>query len=412
MNIRAVTGNIDELRELLADLDELESSLQKRFNRQLFRRIRRLTGSQSEWAALANVSQATIGNWERGYTVPTKQYRYALRLATERVKQQVSQAFSDSQGVLGRRIDVIAANQSLNRSILRAALTDFDFDAINAKIIPIPFEGDFDEELLAEIAEDRANLLSSLSTQAEMIIESIGHTANLSEKKLLRVFEEYAKQCSDESPNPRLLNRLGTTIARIANTDDFRDAVNDVDIESVDGFNRDHLELMRLYFKEALAKAQEIDGAEVFADPSDIDGEEFKAVADIMERSTSDDGNRFIDSSIPTLLREISNEIRELNDSILLTADERRVAIFERRKFEAFKNGSVYVGRFVFFSALLASVAVPGVPEIMGALSLMVALAEGVAPGSIRSRYERLREKFQALPKLPEIDDQEQDKEK
>lgn len=403
MNIRAVAGNIDELRELLADLDELESSLEKRFNRQLFRRIRRLTGSQNDWADISGVSQATIGNWERGYTVPTKHYRRSLMRATVLMKRYVSEAFSDRQGTLGRKIDLVAANQTLNRSILRAALTDFDFDPVQSKIIPVPFEGDFDEELLAEIAEDRSNLIDSLKTQSLIIIDSISDNANLQERKIVRLFEEYKKQCGSGSPNPRLLNRLGTTISRTANSDDFRDAANCIDIESVDGFSQDHIELMRLYFKEALARAQEVDSTEVFGETVEIDGDDFRSVAEIMETSQSENGEAFVDSSIPTLLRDIASEIRDLNESIALTSDPQRVAIFERRKNEAFKNGGVYVGRFVFFGALLASVSIPGIPEIMTALSLMVGLTEGVAPGTIRARYEKLREKFQALPALPEI---------
>jgi hypothetical protein len=121
-----------------------------------------------------------------------------------------------------------------------------------------------------------------------------------------------------------------------------------------------------------------------------------------MEQARTESGEIFVDSSIPTLLKDIASEIRDLNDAITLTNDERRADVFQRRKHEAFKNGGVYVGRFVFFGALLASVAVPGVAEIMTALSLIIAVSEGAAPGTIRDQYERLRQKFPALPALPE----------
>jgi DNA-binding transcriptional regulator YiaG len=405
-------GKIDELREILSDLDELETNLEKRFNRQLFRRIRRLTGSQSDWAELSGVSQATIGNWERGYTVPNKFYRKRLANAAHDTKHHVTSLFSDRQGTLGRRLDVVATNQTLNKSILRAALTDFDFDPTHAKIVPVPFEGDFDDELLAEIAEDRKNLIESLQMQARIIMESVSDTSNVSEQKIVRLFQEYERQCSSEAPNPRLLNRLGTTISRTINSDEFRDAASDIDIESADGFSRDHIELMRLYFKEALAKAQELDTTDVVGKNSEITGEEFSHIAKIMEDARLSSGDAFIEPQIPTLLKDIASEIRDLNESIALTSDPRRVEIFERRKNEAFKNGGVYVGRFVFFGALLASVSVTGIPEILTALSLMIGLTESLAPGAIRERYERLRTKFQALPALPEAKENETDEHK
>lgn len=183
---------------------------------------------------------------------------------------------------------------------------------------------------------------------------------------------------------------------------DFRASVNTVDIELIDGFARDHLELMRLYFKEALARAQEVDAAGAVEDVRGVTGEEFSQVADLMEKAALPSGEAIVDASIPIILRDIAGEIRDIDDSILLSGDSRRAEVFVRRKSEAFKNGGIYVGRFVFFTALLSSIALPGMPEIMTALSLMVGLTESFAPGSIRGRYEKLRRQFQALPALPE----------
>ncbi|MGB3795415.1 MAG: hypothetical protein WA957_03830 [Alteraurantiacibacter sp.] len=399
MAMMPVSGSLDEFREIVADLEDLEGSLNKRFNRQLFRRVRRMTGSQSEWGLLAGVSQVTIGNWERGYTVPSRSYRRGLISACRAMKDKISKAFSNQQSSL--RINPLHANRELNRSILTAALTDFDFDQVRRQVIPVPFDGDFDDELAAEIAEDRANLLNSLAAQADLLVASINDGSNLQEQKIVRIVTRYAEETRSTSPNPRLLNRLGTTISRTGNSDDFRGAMNDIDAETLDGFGRDHIELMRLYFKEALAQAQELDGAGTIDEPGDITGEEFLQVASMMEDAVTTDGEPFVEASIPLLLRDIAREVQDMNENILLTSDDRRIEIFNRRKSEAFKNGGVYVGRFVFFAALLGSVAVPGVPAIMTALSLMVGLTEGFAPGTIRARYERLREKFRALPALP-----------
>ncbi|WP_375261396.1 hypothetical protein [Palleronia sp.] len=397
----------DELREVLADFDQFKDVLPKRFNRLLFRRLRRLTGTQADWGQIIGVSQTTVGNWERGYTVPNRYYRRHIVRACEEMEARLASAYSDPQYELGHRIDPVATSRDLDHSILRAALTDFDYDSINQRIIPVPFQGDFDDDLAAEIAEDRTNLLESLARQAEFIKESLTEDSNLSERRLVRLLEQYAGEVKAEAPNPRLLNRFGSTISRVANSDDFRGIVNDIDLESIDGFTRDHLELMRLYFKEALSRAQEIDGSEVLND-AEVGDAEFRDIARIMEGATTASDARFVDPSIPTLLRDIATEIRDLNEAIVLTSDDRRANIFRRRRLEAFKNGGVYVGRFVFFGALLASVSVPGVVEIMGALSLIVAVTEGAAPGTIRDQYEKLREKFPALPSLPErVDENE-----
>jgi hypothetical protein len=261
--------------------------------------------------------------------------------------------------------------------------------------------GDTERTAPEEIAEDRENLLRSLSSFARVIIESIGDGANINEVKFVRFLESYADEADSDFPNPRLLNRLGTTISRISNSDDFQNAANAWDAEAVEGFNRDHIELMRLYFREALAKAQEIDAAEVKEVVNESDGAELREVADLMDTAETDSGEKIVDPAIPTLLRDIAGEIRDLDEAARFTADPNRRAIFNRRKSEAFKNGSVYVGRFVFFSALVSSLAIPGVGEIVGTLAAIVGLTEYVAPGTIRQQYDRLREKFPALPALP-----------
>lgn len=395
----------DAFREAIAELGELEETLLRRFNRIQFRRVRNLTATQSEWAELAGVSSATIGHWERGYRVPTRASRIKLRVACVKIKAQITDSIAARQQSLRSRhiIDPVEASVRLDHSILRAALTDFDFNEVSRRVVPVPFVGDFDSDLVEEIAEDRRNLLRSLSEQGRIIAESLKDESNISEHKLVRLLGSYVNECIREVPNARLLHRFGTTISRAINNDDFRGAANSIDTDALDGFARDHLELMRLYFKEALAHAQEVDATGTVQEIADATGEEFFEVAAIMDKARTESGDVFVDPAIPTLLRDIGSEIRDMDENILLSSDERRRAVYQRRKGEAFKNGGVYVGRFVFFAALISSVSVAGAPEIMTALSLMVGLAEAVAPGSIRLKYERLREKFQALPPLPEV---------
>jgi len=388
-----------ELRELLAELDELHSSLPTRFNRALFGRVRRQTGSQSDWAGLTGVTQSTIGNWERGYTSPNRTYRKDLQRATVSMRGFFVQRYIGSRREPS--IDIVITERRLRNSILRAALTDFDYDIGAGKIVPVPFAGDLDDTQVNEIIQDRQNLIESLREQSKIIRESISDTANINERKFLTYLQGYERECNSAVPNPRLLNRLGSLINRGTNNEDVRLALNSWDSESIDGFNRDHIELMRLYFREALARAQEIDGSEVSDVVRVSDGVEFREVAAIMESAITSEGAKIIDQSIPTLLKDIANEVRDLSDAATFTTDERRQEVLQRRKNEAFKNGSVYVGRFVFFTALVSSLALPGAVEVLGVLGTIVGIAEAFSPGTIRSHYEKLREKFPALPNLP-----------
>lgn len=399
-----VNKSLEDFRDLLSDLDTFIEQMPGRFNRTLFKRVRRQTGTQSEWADAANVSQATIGNWERGYTPPQGQYRYQLRQAAIAMRDGLIGKFGRGrQGFGGSQppIDIAKTDQGLRNTILRAALTDFNFNPITAKIVAVPFESDYQRDAPEVLEEDRQNLLESLAKFAELIVESISDQANINDQKFSRYVKSYAEEARSEIPNARLLNRLGATISRITNSDDFRDAVNTWDAEAVDGFNRDHVELMRLYFREALAKAQEVDAAGIDDVATVNDGAEFRSVAELMEAAVTESGAAIVEDDIPILLRDIANEVRDLDEAEKFTGDPERRRIFQRRKSEAFKNGGIYVGRFVFFSALISSLALPGVPEIVGTIASIVGLSETFSPGTIRAQYEKLREKFPALPGLP-----------
>lgn len=394
---------LDDIRELLQDLDEFAGGLPRRFNRVQFRRVRRQTGTQYEWAEATGVTQTTIGNWERGFTIPNQRYRIQLRDASNAFSHNVIRAFSRPASGDTTSIDVRQAERGLRSSILRAALTDFEFNPVTSQIIPVPFRGDYDPNVPSEIEEDRVNLLQSLGSYAATILESLNvESQNLNQRKFSTYLKSYADEAQSEAPNPRLLNRLGATISRITNSDDFQGAVNDWDTVAVEGFNADHIELMRLYFREALARAQEVDAAQVESVINQSDGREFRDVADIMDSAATTDGQLIIEQSVPTLLRDIADEIREYDEAAKFSTDPDRRRILERRKSEAFKNGGIYVGRFVFFSALISSLALPGVVEIVSVLSGVVGITETVAPGTVRRQYELLRDKFPALPALPE----------
>lgn len=402
---------LSDVRDLISDLEDFEEGLPNVFVRAQFSRLRRQTAPQYVWASHTGVSQTTIGNWERGYTSPERPYRRRLKKAVGAIKEGVvAHAFPVRAGT---RLNVPATYQDLRHSILRAALTDFDFDTKRAQIVPIPFYGDIDSIAAEEIARDRKNLLESLAQQAEILTESLSTATNADAGKVIRYLENYKEESLKDEPNPRLLSRYGSIISRSANSDSIALGLNDIDSLALEGFEHDHIELMRLYFREALAKAQEVDAVEVRRVEQINDGTEFRVVADLLDRARDDSDAQIVAPAIPTLLRDIAAEIREADDQLLLSSEPSRHDVLKRRKSEAFKNGGIYVGRFVFFSALLSSMAYPAVAEIFASLGTIVGLTEVVVPGSVRAQYEILREKFPALPALPIVgksDSDENDK--
>lgn len=379
------------------------------FDANRFRLIRRRAGSQAMWSDMVGVSQGTIGNWERGITYPDSYYRRRiLRAAKEMADRERDRALAvaDSLGVK-LRLDPVATQKTLNSSILNAALTDFDYDEVSGRIVPIPFASDDRMANVEAFQEDKENLLRSLSEQSELIAESISGGANLEADRLVKYFSKYRRSAKELKPNPRLLHRIGETIARRTASDDVRFAINDWDEEAIDGFNSDHRELMRLYFREALAKAQSVETLplEDVADEQ-APAENFYEAASLLENAANSSGQPVFDEDIPTLLRDIGNEVRDLEEAERFTADPDRALVFRRRKREAIKNGSIYIGRVLFFASLFV-VMTPSAFGTLGSVASILGLMDVIAPGSIRSIYERLRKAF---PLLPRLGDDEQKK--
>ncbi|APX10329.1 hypothetical protein [Tateyamaria omphalii] len=402
MNDLTARSDIEHVREVLEMFDEFIEAMPARFDRRRFKVLRHSSYSQWDWATAANVSQGTIGNWERGDTSPQGYYRANLRRAAVSLRDHFEEHATDSLRHVGTLFDPVKTDRQLRNSILTAALTDFELAEDGKQIIPIAFGADTQDQAAEEFDKDKRNLIESLEAQANAILEELDHGANVPTDKLRRGFDRYLQATKEDEVNPRLLNRFGQTLIRAANEEDTLSALSTIDQEALQGFRNDHLELMRLYFREALAKAQEVEATEIDADAELDDGSQFNEVADILEQAKGDSGAPLVSRSISTLLRDIANEMRDLTEAIAFTMDLTRRSILQRRKVEAFKSGSIYVGRFVFFGALIVAV---GAGEVVGSIAGVVTLMETIAPGTIRGKYESLRERFPILPKLPEKPD-------
>jgi hypothetical protein len=248
-------------------------------------------------------------------------------------------------------------------------------------------------------------LLDALLDQANTLIEELSGAGNAVSQKLIRYLVRYRDECAKEKVNPRLLNRFGHIITRAANSDEVGESLNLIDSEALHGFTKDHMELMRLYFREALARAQEIESAIILDSVNVDDGAQFREIADLMDAVTDETGNAIVSKDVTVILRDIAGEMKETSDAIQFSVSLVTKQALRNRLSDAFKTGSVYVARFVFFGALIAATTQPGVVGYIGSIASIVSLLEASSPGTIRAKYERLREFLPILPPLPEAKD-------
>ena len=296
------------------------------YDARLFRSFRQGTSTQGVWGELTGVAQGTIGNWERGITYPNRAYRKKLLEASHQMldfERRRVDALSERLG-FKTSIDPVSTQDSLDSSILRASLTDFDYDETSGKIVAIPFSQDERFASDSELNEDKLNLLQSLAAQTELIVSGLERGANAETDRLCEYFEKYRYFAVQEPTNPRLLHRLGETLAKRTASDDVRGAISDWDDQAIDGFNADHIELMRLYYREALAKAQLVEAADVDGELSGDEHQAFYKVADLIESAANENGIKVYDEDIPTLLRDIGREIRDIGEAETFSYDDKR----------------------------------------------------------------------------------------
>ena len=395
-NILRLIEKIDSVSEQL-DRDDI-------FNHVEFRKIRSEIGSQQDWAVLVGVSQATIGNYERNKTYPNKDTRKsilnALRVFREdQVKLHGTIKGANSIDDFG--LDVKQAKDVLQDSILDASLTDFEFDAKRQVVVPVPFQTDVRDSELEAIQQDRRDLMEALASQAASLAIELGQGANASLGRVVNALKEYSDQTKKERPNPRFLYRWGNTISRAASTDDVVFAISEFDKLSLDGFVDDHRELMRLYYREALARAQQVEAIEVDDELAIELGAEFADVADVLESAKTADGDKVFSDAIPTLLRDISSEIQEYAEAEILTNDDDRRKIMRRRRVEAIKNGSILVGRILIFASFVIVVDPMVALTTAGSIASIVGIIQNESPGTVRRYYEKMRAVMPFLPKFP-----------
>jgi len=384
------------LRDLASDLSAGQ------FSRKDFYLLRARTGTREAWANYAAVSQSSIRNWEIGENQPTKKsldkLAHASYLVADLYENRLEYVYSRSIGPKITRINPNQVLSALNDSILKAAFTDFDLDLENQRIEAIPFEAD-QVNALSDYNDDRDDLLSSLAVQAEIIIDNISEGVNINSDKLLRYLKKYQEECSKSEPNSRIVYRMGSILIRQMNDEEVRHAIASIDENSFDDFSTDHMELMRVYYRQALARAQEVDAASFDKSATEPSSEDFETIASEFEGLKSENGDAIVSEDAVVILRDVAREIRELRDAEDLAYSSNRKNIIKNRRMEAIKNGSIYVGRLLFCASMFV-VILPNL-AVAGSIASIIGVAEVASPGSVRKAYDRLRSSFPVLPPLP-----------
>ncbi|MBV2358495.1 hypothetical protein KUH32_01795 [Thalassococcus sp. CAU 1522] len=400
-----------ERQLILKDIERLDAITEQLeaedlFNHAEFKKLRRRIGSQQDWADVVGVSAATIGNYERSQTYPNKSTRKSIIVALKNFRKQLEENLDTGNVPFAKKdekldVDIKEAKTTLDKSILDASLTDFKFDSENQKVIPVAFEFDEIKTEIAQIEQARSDLIEALGHQADRIAKNLSDGVNANVNRIVQALHDYQGETRRTRPNPRILLRAGNLISRSASNDDISFAISDFDQAALDEFSDDHRELMRLYYREALAKAQRVSDIEIDPDDAvDID-KDFDAVADELDKVRTQDGEPVFSEAITTLLRDISAEIREYKETEILTSDAERKSVIKKRRGEAIKNGSILVGRILIFVSFVTIVDPMVALTTAGSIASIVSVIQNESPGTVRRYYEKLREKLPFLPRYP-----------
>ena len=392
------------LRENIELVDKVIKRLEKDdiFDHNLFSVIRRRTATRAEWAAWTGLSAGTIRNYEKSETYPSIEYRKkisrGLRYAREYLVVQLDKTRDLELEV---NVDPGEAKDALGGRVLSAALTDFEFDHDEQVVRAVPFRVDEKELNLAELNADRADLLESLAEQADRISSSLKQGANANVARLVQAMEDYAREARRTRANPRKIIRWGQNIARASASDDLAFGISGWDKSALDGFVSDHQELTRLYYKEALRRAQDVEAFRVDDDSDLPTSDFFRDIADKIAAARDGSGQPLFDDDISVLLKDIAREIEEHEDNETVAVGENQKAAFRKRRIEAIKNGGILLGRFVFFASFFVIIDPLVALSTAGSIASIIGLLKAEAPGSLRKLYDRIREALPFLPRFP-----------
>lgn len=371
-----------------------------------FRLSRGWTRSFVAW--LLGVSASTLRRWEDGSNIPQTATIWRVLNQIERNETSVGiGGFDQLRNVftnLAKSLELPQTNsdeekilkleKTLKNSILRASQTDFRFSSKSRSIEPVPFPDDL-ALFRNSKAADVADLIASLARAARDMIPDI-ERANLNSTRLVRHLESYSDECTAPHPNPRYLQHKGSIIKAALLDEQIRGALGDWDEIALNQFVDDHNELMRRYFGEALARAREIEVAEIDeVVVRDAPGLLSDALASISDANRNDaDRTGRVDEKAVAIFTDLLRELQDTLEAVeRANSPENKERLLKRARVVV-KHASVLTGRLL----LRITGAVIENGANLGSLGMLLELAH---PGSLAFIYNLFARAIPALPPFP-----------
>lgn len=294
------------------------------------------------------------------------------------------------------RTKLVRIERTLSGSILRASQTDFRFDPLTEQLQPEPFVEDLE---LFHNAQDMGirQLIENASTSADEIIPKLDG-ANIEQRYFADALRIYSQQCKRIEPNPRVLERKGSLVRFVLNSEGVDQTVHKFLLKEIEQFVEIHNELMRGYFGHALSEIRAVQFDKVRDNIIDVSPDALADASKDLLKYVGEpnvDGGK-VSEEAHAILADVHSEVDELSRSVDQTNDPSLKALRLARAKVAAVHGALFVGRIIF--------RVAGASLEFGSRAATIAmLVELTNPGSLRAAYEILRLSIPDLPALPKI---------
>ncbi|KIC43344.1 hypothetical protein RA27_08720 [Ruegeria sp. ANG-R] len=378
------------------------------------REFRQAAGlTRKDMAQILAISDYTVRSWENGKANPQSKTLWGIldhlaspdlgRLARgidiDRLRSIIEDYARSLQlsPVESDQSKLLSIERTLSGSVLKAAQTDFRYDGDTRALVTAPFYSDL---ALFEAADGAAvkGLLDDAIDAAETIVSKL-EDVNIEQRYLSDTLKDYARQCKEAIPNPRILERKGGLTRYVYASEDISNSVNPFLLKEIEQFLDIHNELMRGLFGEALSAARQISSEKVSDDVLDVASSPFDDAVAQLERIRADwrkfgAGSASIDPNVVAIVSDVGKEVTELELAASQANDPNtRSMRVARLKVAAF-HGALLIGRLLLRTTGAILTHGSNVAAIAG-------IVEIASPGSIRAAYELLRSVIPDLPPLP-----------
>lgn len=371
--------------------------------------------TRKDMADLLGVSDFTVRSWENGQSNPQSSTLWSVleRLARANHSQpfrrvdvaplrSLIEAYArsvDLSPVESVHTKLLRIERTLSRTVLKAAQTDFEFDANSGVLRAVPFFNDLELFQAANGLHVRQMLENAADAAQEISTHLNG--ANLEQRYLKEALVKYAVQCEQALPNPRTMERKGSYIRFIFSSEDIGQSLNAYIVKEISQFLDIHDELMRGLFGQALASIREVRSDRVSESRVLETPREFQdAAKDISALSSAmrSDGTMSpgVDPEVAAIVADIGAEAEELARGVQSANDPSVRKLRLARLQSTVFHGALLLGRLLLRVSGVALTSAASAASILSVLEI-------AKPGSVVAAYNMLRSLIPDLPLIPSL---------